>query len=160
MRDGPTNGPIDRPTDEVTYKKNSYIKSPNPNRSIQKLAEFTLRGYGARWFLARMKSGILDTPRLMFRWIKTISQSDSDIFEIVKPVLENGSYWFHSENLLLSILGDSRDNAQKRAIDRILQIRNDAELKKKIHNIQVDLKRKKKVSIQTTESICETSTQI
>ena len=96
------------------------------------------------WFLARMKSGILDTPRLMFQWIKTISQSDSDIFEIVKPVLENGSYWFHSENLLLSILGDSRDNAQKRAIDRILQIRNDAELKKKIHNIQVDLKRKKK----------------
>ena len=90
-----------------------HIMNPNPCKSIQQLAKFTISGYGAIWFLARMKSGILDAPKLLFQWIKGISRRDPDMFEVVRPILENGCYYFHSENLLLSVLGDLRKEMRK-----------------------------------------------
>ena len=64
----------------------------------------------------------------MFNWIKVLIQFESSIFEEIKPILANGSYWFHSENLILSALSDPQREVRSNAVNRIKQIRYDKNL--------------------------------
>ena len=121
-----------------------YASTTNPSKNLQQLAVFTIRHYGCVWFLSRIHSNVLEAPPLLFEWIKGISLSDPDTFQTVKGVVENGSYWFHGENLLLACLGDKRENVRQKSIDRILELRNDVDLKKKLHEQERQLKKAKK----------------
>ena len=126
-----------------------YISTVNPSLSLKKLASFTIKSYGAIWFLARIHSSVVEAPRYLFQWVKTISEGDSDVFAAVKHILENGSFWFHSENFLLACLGDPRVNVRQKGVDRILQLRNDCPLKAKVAKYLLELKRKKKCQFKT-----------
>ena len=66
----------------------------------------------------------MDALRIMFDWIKVLTQFESSIFEEIKPILANGSYWFHSENLIPSALSDPPREFRIKAVNRIKQIRN------------------------------------
>ena len=66
----------------------------------------------------------MDELRIVFDWIKVLTQFGSSIFEEIKPILANGSYWFHSENLILSALSDPQREVRSKAVNRIKQIRN------------------------------------
>ena len=77
----------------------------------------------------------------MFHFIQGLGE---EVFEIVKPIIINRSYWFHSENLLLSLLADERKHIRKHAVDRILSIRNDEMIRQQACKEQIELKKKKK----------------
>ena len=64
----------------------------------------------------------------MLDWIKVLTQFESSIFEEIKPILTNGSHWFHSENLILSVLSDPQRDVRSKAVNRIKSIRNDKNL--------------------------------
>ena len=70
----------------------------------------------------------MDALRIMFDWIKVLTQFESSIFEEIKPILANRSYWFHSENLILSVLSDPQREVRSKDVKRIKQIRNDKNL--------------------------------
>ena len=53
-----------------------YIKTKRPSKSLIKLAEFTIRGYGCIWFISRMKPSVVDAPRNLFKWAKSIYDND------------------------------------------------------------------------------------
>ena len=71
-----------------------------------------------------MKPSVTDAPRVLFDWVKGMTAQPKSIFDAVQPIVMNGSYWFHSENLVLAALADERADVQKRAFERILDIRN------------------------------------
>ena len=58
-----------------------------------------------------------------------MQKSCPDLFAAVQPVIQNGSYWFHSENLILAALADKRKEIREKAVNRILAIRNDEVVK-------------------------------
>ena len=47
----------------------------------------------------------------------------------VSTIFENGLYWCHSENLILSALTDEDLRTREKAVDQILKIRNDPTFK-------------------------------
>ena len=91
-----------------------------------------------------MKPSVTDAPRVLFDWVKGTTAQPKSKFDAVKPIVINGSYWFHSENLVLAALADERAEVQKRAFERILDIRNNPSLRAQIKKSQHQLKQQKK----------------
>ena len=77
-----------------------------------------------------------------------MQKSCPDLFAVVQPVIQNGSYWFHSENLILAALADKRKEIREKAVNRILAIRNDEVVKEKVKKTQLAFKQKKKCSFK------------
>ena len=71
-----------------------------------KLAKFTVRAYASVWFAARRHPRVTDAPRHVHNWMKAILKFDEKTVEVIRPIFENGTYWQHSENVLLAALAD------------------------------------------------------
>ena len=121
-----------------------YIKSVSPCKKLRILAEFVIKGYAAIWFRVRLYPKGTDAPRHYFRWMRVLKTFSEDIQVTVLPILENGLYWFHSENLLLSALSDENIKIRRHAVNQILKIRHDKDLQNAIENKQKRIKKSKK----------------
>ena len=49
-----------------------------------------------------------DAPRYVHNWMKEILKFNEKTLEYICPIFENGTYWLHSENVLLAVLADER----------------------------------------------------
>ena len=77
----------------------------------------------------------------------------------VSTIFENGFYWCHSENLILSALTDEDSRTREKAVDQMLKIRNDPTfkaLKKKEEN---EIK-KAKICAFEKQSFCQTNNKL
>ena len=117
-----------------------------PNVKLKKLAAFVINSNGKIWFQVRLNPRGADAPRHYYDWMKALLASPKDVWAEVKPIWENGLYWLHSENMLLSALSDEDRLVRKRAIDQILKIRNDESFKALVKKDEVQLKKDKKCS--------------
>ena len=122
----------------------TYISTPNPCKNLRLLAEFVIRGYASSWYRIRLNPRGTEAPRLMFYWMKELITFPPEVKDAVMPIFNNGCFWFHSENLLLAALADSRETRRKQAVDQILRIRNDEDFKAKAESEQKKLKQSKK----------------
>lgn len=122
----------------------AYMKTTKPKRELRILAEFVLKGYGNAWLQARLKPRATDAPRIYHGWLLSMQTFPKDIRDAIEPILANGTYWAHSENLLLSALSDSDPTIRAKAVSQILRIRNDGSMKERVKKEEQNLKQKKK----------------
>ena len=121
-----------------------YLSTASPSEKLRVLAEFTIKCYAAIWFKAKKNPRATDTPIHVFKWMKQILTFDKETQDIVKPIFENGAYYFHSENLLLAALADERKTIREKAVSQILKIRNDMEIRGLARAEQRKIQREKK----------------
>ena len=132
-----------------------YIMTKKPTIKLKKLAAFVIHSYGKIWFQVRLHPRGTDAPRHYYDWMKALFSSPKDGWAEEKPIWENGLYWLHSENMLLSALSDENQLVRKRAVDQILKIRNDKSFKDLVEKDQVKLKKTK--SVVTKGNVCSSS---
>ena len=110
------------------------------------LAKFVIHGYAKMWFRCRLQPKATEAPHHYFEWMKELKSIDEDkvVKEEVITIFENGLYWLHSENLLLSALSDPDIKVRQRAVEQILRIRHSEELKELKAKEQEEIKKEKK----------------
>ena len=73
--------------------------------------------------------------------MKELISFEEQVQDVVLPIFQNGTFWLHSENVLLAALADDRQNVRNQAINQILKIRNDERIKKLANDEQLRLKK-------------------
>jgi hypothetical protein len=103
----------------------------SPPENLAKMARFIIFIYANIWFQLKCNPKCQDAPRIMFQAMKLYLALPQEDKNVVLPIFENGAYYFHSENLLLSMLNDPDKDVRKLAVEKILQIRRNPTIQKK-----------------------------
>ena len=96
-----------------------YMTFAIPPFPLQRLAYFIIFCYAPQWFAFRVGWRATDAPRVFFQGMKQMLKLLPEEQAKVLPVLEHNAYWFHPENLLLSMLSDDNQAVRADAIDSL-----------------------------------------
>lgn len=103
-----------------------YMTCSQPSVPLKKLAEFVVKVYAPFWFLVKSKPLAIHGSRNIFQYIAWIRQLPEDVQQTLRPVIQNNSYFFHPENVLLSMITDEDAIVRSDGYTKILLARNDA----------------------------------
>ena len=123
-----------------------YLSTVDPSESLKILAQFVVKGYAVFWFKVRLAPRATEAPKIWFSWMKQLVKFPANVQEAVLPIFNNGSYWMHSENVLLAGLSDENSLFRERAVKQIIKIRHDPEMRHLREKEQKELKKAKKCS--------------
>ena len=73
----------------------------------------------------QVKSYIEDGAKNVSAGIKFLSSQPTKVQEAAKKSMQTNAYFAHSSNLLLSMLADSEESIRQKAVNSILEIRNE-----------------------------------
>ena len=96
-----------------------YMTFAIPPFPLQRLAYFIIFCYAPQWFAFRVDWRATDAPRVFFQGMKQMLKLLPEEQAKVLPVLEHNAYWFHPENLLLSMLSDDNQAILADAFDSL-----------------------------------------
>lgn len=100
-----------------------YISTENPQQNLVTLATFVVKTYAPVWFAIKTHSSCKDGSKHLWKLINSTRYLSDELLAIVDPVLIRNSYFAHPENLLLSMITDSRKHIRKLTARRILKAR-------------------------------------
>ena len=98
-------------------------------KKLVTLTEFVVRAYTAVWYRERQYPKGTDAPRHYFQWMQALKSFPTCVFKAVSSIFENGLFWCHSKNMLLSALSDEDSKIREKAVNQILKIRNDCKFR-------------------------------
>ena len=125
-----------------------YMRTKNLCKKLVTLTEFVVRAYGSIWFRVRQYPKGTNAPRHYFQWMQALKLFPAYVLKGVSSIFENGLYWCHSENILLSALSDEDSKIREKAVKHILRIRNDSAFKAIIKKEENDIKKLKKCTFK------------
>lgn len=102
-----------------------YISKENPSQTLIKLVQFIVQIYAPFWFLVKSQPQAIHGSRNVFEYITWLRDMPADVQRIVRASVENNAYFFHPENILLSMITDSDRNVRAQAYAKILAIRQE-----------------------------------
>lgn len=100
-----------------------YISTENPQPNLVTLATFVVKSYAPVWFAIKTHSSCKDGSKHLWKLANSTRYLSDELLAIVDPVLIRNSYFAHPENLLLSMITDSRKHIRELAARRILKAR-------------------------------------
>lgn len=103
-----------------------YVTCAKPPVILKKLAEFVMKVYAPFWFLVKSQPLAIHGSRHVFKYISWIRQLPEDVQQILRPSIENNAYFFHPENVLLSMITDQDPLVRSDGYNKILSARNEA----------------------------------
>lgn len=83
-----------------------YVATANPSPTLRNLAEFVVKVYAPFWFLVKSQPKAIHGSRHVFKYICWIRQLPIDVRTIVQSSIKHNAYFFHPENILLSMITD------------------------------------------------------
>ena len=102
-----------------------YMSIDSPSGNLKVIVNYIMRVYIPFWFKIKTEKSIKDGARHFHTFIQLTRYLDKKYLDIIDPVIARNSYFAHPENMLLSMISDSRPNIRQKAIDIILQARGD-----------------------------------
>ena len=100
-----------------------YMSESSPTNNLKLLVNYVMNVYVPFWFKVKKYHSIKDGARHIFSFIQLTRYLDKKYLKIIDPVISRNCYFAHPENVLLSMLSDSRRNVRVLAINKILQAR-------------------------------------
>jgi hypothetical protein len=86
---------------------------------------FILNMYLPGWFQIKSRPYILDGSR-NFQFLLDLSRDlCEDDQQIVQRVMQDNSHWAHPENVILSCLGDSREEVRRKGVLYVMKARRE-----------------------------------
>ena len=128
----------------ATAAMKAYISKhgldPENYKKLKLLVRYIIYVYGPTWFDIKTKPSMSDGPRHWFKLVTRLRKVDFEdatiikgkgktkvvekLVDVVKDNVLANSYWFHSENLLISLLASEAYEDRDFAVSKILQIRD------------------------------------
>ena len=96
-----------------------------------------MRVYIPFWFKVKTEKSIKDGARHIHYFIKLTRYLDKKYQSIINPVIARNAYFAHPENVILSMISDSRRNVGQEAIEKILQAWRDNSDNTAVHIFRV-----------------------
>lgn len=100
-----------------------YVTQENPSEDLITLVEFIVKVYAPFWFRVKQHPEAIHGSRNVFRYIVWVRQLPLDVQLTIRPAIEGNAFFFHPENILLSMITDTDDEIRRTGYQRILQIR-------------------------------------
>lgn len=100
-----------------------YISTKTPSRSLQDLVKIILQIYAPSWFWIKAHPKACEGSQnfwFMMHLVKS-SNIDGKLQAIMENVLLRNAYFAHPENILLSMMTDSRQDVRELALQKIIQ---------------------------------------
>ena len=105
-----------------------YVSTELPTVNFKRIVQFTLHVYAACWFGIRAKPLFTNAPIHLFNIITAVKKlSDKQLEDETLKIIRRNAYCLYPENLLASMLVDSRPNIRFTAVKRILEARKEHE---------------------------------
>lgn len=101
-----------------------YIATETPSQNLQILARYIMKVYVPMYFNVKYCNSAVYGSALLGKFIQWTQYLPDNLRNIVNPVIQNNSYFAHSENVLFSMLFDDRKEIRKLALKKILYIRD------------------------------------
>lgn len=105
-------------TASLCFQEKSY-------RKFTKFAAFVAKAYAPFWFLVKSQPQSIHGCRHTFNYIVWIRQLPVNIQMVLRPTIEYNSYYFHPENVLLSMITDTNQAVRFEGYEIIRRIRDD-----------------------------------
>lgn len=105
-----------------------YVSKKNPSKELIKLVQFIVKVYAPFWFLVMTRPQAIHGSRNVHQyitWLRKLPKDAQDVKNIVHESIGNSAYFFHPENILLSMITDSDFFIRRRAFSKILELRQD-----------------------------------
>ena len=108
----------------IMYCKKHGLRG-NKAKTLSTLVHFIVTNYYPMWFSIKCECMLIAGPFHLLKAVKFLAIATDEVQEIVRPVIQRGSYHGHSENILLSLLCSSDAGNRKFAVSKILQLRGE-----------------------------------
>ena len=103
-----------------------YVATEKPTKNLQLITHFIVTHYSVNWFLIKCKPLISDGPKHVYQAVQLLKYLPSAVVDIVKPYILRNAYYAHPEHMLLALLTDTDKNNRDKAVQIILQIRENS----------------------------------
>jgi hypothetical protein len=114
-----------------------YVSTVNPSEVLLILVEFIMKVYAPMWFSIKSEPSCLMGAKHVFKTIKLTRYLPENLKQVIEPVINRNGFFAHPENVILSMLGDSRRNIRKQAVDHILRVRKKRKPEKEVRKFTV-----------------------
>ena len=101
-----------------------YMSQDSPSTNLRLIATYIMNVYIPFWFDVKTKKSIKDGAIHFYSFIKRTRYLEKKYLNIIEPVIARNAYFAHPENVLLSMLSDSRPEIRTQAVEKIVQARN------------------------------------
>jgi hypothetical protein len=102
-----------------------YVSEKKPSANLKNLVYYIQNCYVPTWFLFKRYYLLVNGSKNLFFLMEQVKLLPKNMKEVAQKSIQGNAYLAHSENLLLAMLADTDVNARKKAVQTILQIRNE-----------------------------------
>lgn len=103
-----------------------YVSTHAPNAKLKMLVKYVMNVYAPAWFLIRMKPGLhFGTAHFIWLWnsIYVTLMNHKAIQEKLLDVLKRNSFFAHTEQMIVCMLGDERREVRLQGLEYLQQVR-------------------------------------
>ena len=100
-----------------------YVSIHEPSQNLIRLVEFVMMVYIPMWFRIKGNPYVQMGARHLHKTANLMKEQSIEVQKVVFPVLKRNGYFAHPENILLSMISDSRPNIRELAWRRIKNAR-------------------------------------
>ena len=102
-----------------------YARVRRPSVRFRKIIIFILNLYLPMWFQIRAQPHIQDGSKHFFTMVTLSKNMDKEAMEVVHSVLSDNSHFAHPENIVITLLADSKEELRRKGVLHILAARRD-----------------------------------
>ena len=107
-----------------------YTRTRRPSKALIRLTKVVVNLYFPGWFMFKRFPHIQSGSRNFFYVLKLTRDLEKEDKAIAQKVLQDNSYWAHTENLIISMMCDDREEVRRRAALMILKARREFDITK------------------------------
>ena len=103
-----------------------YMSKESCSSSLYKIVHFIVNVYAPSWFNIKSHPSCADGAKNFFYLLKQCHELGAEDWKILEPVLQNNSYFAHSENILLAGVCDNDDTIRHFCCDKVIKLRSNS----------------------------------
>ncbi|KAK3909522.1 Transcription antitermination protein NusB [Frankliniella fusca] len=102
-----------------------YVTEDRPSKNLKMIAKYIIRVYAPVWFMIKRNWQFYFAIKHVWQSIKLSRYLPEDIRAVaIDPYIQLNGYALHPENMLVTMLSDSRTAVRKRAVELIVAARS------------------------------------
>ena len=91
-----------------------YTRTRRPSKALIRLTKVVVNLYFPGWFIFKLFPHIQSGSRNFFFVLDLTRELEKADRAIARKVMQDNSYWAHAENLIISMLGDEREEVRRK----------------------------------------------
>ena len=102
-----------------------YTRTKRPTKGLKRLVGVVLNLYFPGWFQFKCNPHIQDGARNYFYLVELSRDLSEEDMLIAQRVLQDNAYWPHAENVVISMMSDTREEVRRKAVLWIMKARRE-----------------------------------